>query len=765
MKRTRILWAVLLSWALAASGALAQEEEEDDPGVARISYISGDVSLRRGDAGEWVAAAANAPLVVPDGLFTGIDARAEVQFDSANMIRLASRTEVRFSELEYLRYQVQVAQGTVTFARIRDRNADIDINTPNISMRPLEQGDYRITVREDGATEITVRSGEAEVFSPLGIETLRSGRTMVVRGTAANPEFQMMAAIPRDDWDRWNADRDSDLRRRGEAYQYVSQDVYGVEDMDGHGRWVWVPGYDWVWSPTVTVDWAPYRYGRWGWTDWYGWTWISYDPWGWAPYHYGRWFHYGSYGWCWWPGGIGVRNYWRPAHVAFIGWGHGPGLHVGVNVGFGHVGWVPLGPREPFHRWYGRGYYGGYRNNTYIDNSVNIVNNINITNIYRNARVDGGITAVNGEQFGNRRVDNVYQTARIDLRDASLVRGQVPVVPDRASLRISDREVRTGDLPTRTSRETFATRGTSRTADRVPFEQQQRSMERVTRTVMEGESGSRAAASRNRATNAAEPGPAATATRNSTSRAGQAPTTTRAGQTTPEPTTRGWRRFGETGGAEPSADAASSARGSADRGVSRATPSEAAPSRPPASDSGWRRFGESNSPSRSAGNAGPAQSQTPRSSAPSRSSEPSSVRSAPSAPSVTGQSPSRQSPSRPSTPSRSSGTTAAPSRSDPSPRPSVAQPSTPSRPSGGTAAPSRPAPAPRPSVSRPSPSRSSGASAAPTRSAPAPRPSVSRPSTPRPSPTPAPSASRPAGSSAGRSSGNVRSSGGRPNQR
>src|SRR5262249_10367016 len=149
-----------------------------------------------------------------------------------------------------------------------------------------------------------------------------------------------------------------------------------------NGQWVYDAPYGNVWSPNVAADWAPYRNGRWSWIDWYGWSWISYDPWGWAPYHYGRWYH-GPRGWCWWPGSVQSRHYWSPGLVAWVGFGGGGG--------FGHVGWVPLAPYEPFHPWYGGGYYRGV-GGRYGGNHSTIVNNVNVTNIYRNARVNNGLT-------------------------------------------------------------------------------------------------------------------------------------------------------------------------------------------------------------------------------------------------------------------------------------------------------------------------------------------------------------------------------------
>ena len=253
----RLLLALLIFGTWPGVFATAQTPDEDaDRGVARISVMNGDVSVRRGDSGDWVAAAVNAPLVVPDSVLVGNASRAEIQLDSANMLRMAENSEVRLSELEYARYQLQISQGTVTFSVIRDSDADVDLSTPNVSIRPLKKGRYRISVSDAGITEITVRAGQAEVFTPTGVEILRSGKAMIVRGTASNPEFQLIAAIVRDDWDHWNEQRDKELKNT-DSYRYVSQDIYGAEDLHGHGRWVYVHPYGYVWSPYVATGWAP----------------------------------------------------------------------------------------------------------------------------------------------------------------------------------------------------------------------------------------------------------------------------------------------------------------------------------------------------------------------------------------------------------------------------------------------------------------------------------------------------------------------------
>src|SRR5947209_6009327 len=100
MRPTALILAALT--ATLAIPVLAQDQDQDPgPGraVARISVINGEVSVKRGDSTDLVAAAINAPLVVEDRLLTGPASRAEVQFDSGNAIRLGSSTEVRLSEL------------------------------------------------------------------------------------------------------------------------------------------------------------------------------------------------------------------------------------------------------------------------------------------------------------------------------------------------------------------------------------------------------------------------------------------------------------------------------------------------------------------------------------------------------------------------------------------------------------------------------------------------------------------------------------------
>lgn len=459
-----IISEALVPAALAFGQSADQEEGGRGPGVARISLLNGDVTVRRGDSGDWITAAVNGPLLAEDRVLSGVGARAEVQLDYYDRIRLGSDTEIRFPELEWRKYQVQVARGTVIFSALPGTNDQIEFATPAASLRPLSAGSYRVTVLDDGSVEFTVRRGEAEIYTQRGTRKLTPGRTMRVQLSPDNiPEFQLSYEIPRDSFDEFSDRRDHDLQRV-KSYQYVSRDVYGAEDLDDTGDWVYQAPYGWSWRPYVAPGWAPYREGRWVWVDdSYGWSWVSYDPWGWAPYHYGRWFCSGD-SWFWYPGAFGGPHYWSPGLVAFFGYGG-----FGVGVGFGGFGWVPLAPFETYHPWYGHRGHGGYGGNHY-----NVVNNYNIINNYRNARGGLGVSGVNARDFGHGSA-RPERVSTHDLARTSVMRGALPVNPTRDSLRMNDRPVR-GALAERASQsgsQRFIASRSVSSSNRTPFSSRQ----------------------------------------------------------------------------------------------------------------------------------------------------------------------------------------------------------------------------------------------------------------------------------------------------
>jgi Family of unknown function (DUF6600)/FecR protein len=431
------------------SGAAAQDQSA--PSVARISMVQGDVSTMIGDGGQWAATTVNAPIQRGNKISTGDNARTEVQLDYANVLRLDQNSQANVADLTRSRIQLQLSQGNANFDVLEGSEAESEIDTPNVAVHPNQAGTYRIEVDPDtGDTIVIVRKGEAEVSTSQGSTTVDEGQMITIQGTD-NPEYQVNDAPARDEWDKWNQDRDNEILH-AQSWKHTDKYYTGTQDLDRNGRWSNVPGYGDVWSPDAGPDWAPYQDGRWVWEPYYGWTWVSYEPWGWAPYHYGRWFTYDD-SWYWWPGPVYAGYYpvWAPAYVSFFGFGWGQ-----FSFGFGYrsIGWCPIGPHDSYYPWYGRGFHNSYnavnfnfgRDGRYLEGRQ-IARAIpplarggryprmsNIQGAYNNTRALRGFTTVSSQDFRNGRVPrNATRINASALRQGRLIQGGVPAAPTRQS--------------------------------------------------------------------------------------------------------------------------------------------------------------------------------------------------------------------------------------------------------------------------------------------------------------------------------------------
>ena len=393
--------------------------------VARISLVAGnDVSFSRGDDPEhWQPADLNVPMTLGDRVWTGDDGRIELQVHGGSVVRLAGRTDLQALNLTGAMKQFSLTLGTASFQVRRLADDEIfEVDTPNAAVTFERPGDYRVDVDDDGNTRVQVRRGRAMAAAGGGQVALSAGDEMDIEGTE-RPRYDIVALPRPDGWDQWVAQRDQQLAQ-ARSYAYVTADIAGVEDLDQYGRWQQIPEYGWTWSPiSVETGWAPYRAGRWIWQDPWGWTWVAAEPWGWAPYHYGRWVFAGSR-WCWVPVGPPVQTVaYSPALVAFVGGSDG------------YVGWFPLAPRDPFYPWWRRGPAVAVTNVTYVNRTY--------------------VTVVNQTVFVSGRnvsPDFVHDRTVIRTVEATpVLRGPVPVVPTRDSIRMTGRTLTAARPPAATN--------------------------------------------------------------------------------------------------------------------------------------------------------------------------------------------------------------------------------------------------------------------------------------------------------------------------
>jgi len=311
----------------------AQDQDEGYYGYsyARLSYVKGDVVVQRAaDLGS-EQGVVNLALVEGDKLETS-NGRAEVYFGKKNYLRLDDNTEVEFANLPRQgddRIRVHLLAGKI-YLRVGylEQEKNFEVHTPDASFYILEEGLYRIDLRGNGESELTVLEGSVEAAGEEGSELVGSrARLLASNGHLGS---QTSLSYNRDDFDYWNENRDS-LQNQYVSKRYLSSELADYEyELASNGDWAYERPYGYVWVPHVYYqDWRPYYYGRWLWYPSCGWSWVSDESWGWCTYHYGRWHWRMGLGWYWIP-----TYHWGPAWVHWYN-------------GYDYVGWCPLS-------WYNR---------------------------------------------------------------------------------------------------------------------------------------------------------------------------------------------------------------------------------------------------------------------------------------------------------------------------------------------------------------------------------------------------------------------------
>jgi hypothetical protein len=339
-------------------GSAQQPAQADPPSqVARISVLAGNVSVEPASVNQFSAAEANYPLTTGDRLYADVGSNAELQTDQL-AVRLGQQTDLTVTAMTDTLAQFGLASGSVHLRSFGlDPNATVELDTPNVAVTVLQAGDVRVDVDPNSdSTVVWLISGQVQVDGNGLQQVLEPGQR--VRLSGSNPVgAQWLNASGMDGLDRFSADRDGMYESSvASEQQYVDPQTIGAEDLSANGSWETDPDEGPVWYPSgVAVGWQPYSCGRWAWVAPWGWTWVECESWGFAPFHYGRWVHRGPR-WGWLPGPPGVRPYYSPALVAFVGGG------AGVTA------WFPLGPHEAYVPWYHA--------------SPLYVNRVNVANIY-----------------------------------------------------------------------------------------------------------------------------------------------------------------------------------------------------------------------------------------------------------------------------------------------------------------------------------------------------------------------------------------------
>jgi len=431
-QRSARLVAIAALFVLVAPWQAARAQDDPPPQAARLSALSGDVSVQPADTQDWAQAFPNLPLGPGDRIVTNDRGRAEIQL-GRTWVRIGHNADVTLVNTDQDQITFGVATGTVRVHcnGLWDEQV-LYVQTPNGSTTVDQSADFRVDVMPGNSASIITDNYGPVYISGAGDFGAETGPGQALELVGSNPVYpQWLQPSYPDDLDNWSMGRDA-MIARASSYRYVSPEIAGAYELDAAGDWMPESDYGPVWFPHVDAGWAPYRHGHWINRPPYGWVWVEEESWGDAPFHYGRWVTINGR-WGWLPGPPAARPVWSPALVVFVG-GGSPGVSA----------WVPLGPGEPYRPWYRCSpRYVDQVNITNITPSrrvvvqktyVNIVN-VNVTNITYVNRT-AGVTAVRQEDFAaGRPVAQASASVHVDA--VSMAHSQAlaapPVQPTHAS--------------------------------------------------------------------------------------------------------------------------------------------------------------------------------------------------------------------------------------------------------------------------------------------------------------------------------------------
>ncbi len=429
---------------------------EENARVARIKFLEGEAQIKRIDNDQWEVATANLPLVEGDEITTSENSRIELQFDKNNYVRLGENSYFKIVNLQDEGIAVSLSQGSmnVTILKFDKDQGYFEIDAPKTTIAIQKEGKYRIDAGDENNKEVRVvvsQWGHARVYSNESGFLLKNGRSarLFLEGNFAGEWETSRNSSYGDDFDEWTAEREAITERtlRNSNYnKYYDDSIYGADELNDYGTWVYASNYGYVWRPYNSAirrysNWSPYRFGHWRWLPYHGWTWVNDEPWGWATYHYGRWIHTGGY-WAWSPysGYNRTRSFWRPA-IVFITYIGGSYCWYPLPYNYGYYDYN----RDYRRRWRERGNRRNRGNNNPRNNptSPRTIPAENIARGNRNTRPPldriprSGVVSVPAGEFGSNRTG----ARRPPLSVANEVLKRKPVIVDSPPLIPTYKEV------------------------------------------------------------------------------------------------------------------------------------------------------------------------------------------------------------------------------------------------------------------------------------------------------------------------------------
>lgn len=194
---------------------IASAAEQNEPPLARLSLVQGDVRLSEGVKNQlnltvgWQHAEADVPIAQGCSIATG-EGRAEIEFATGGRVYLAENSLLLFSQLwkdgDYAFADISLQTGTATFwlQPASDQSFFLETPTDAIEVHATDFYYSRMDSYLDG-TAVTPRGEKGETLNRAGLTKLVmvKGKTLFFRGGELIPQTATNDGVAANEWDSW----------------------------------------------------------------------------------------------------------------------------------------------------------------------------------------------------------------------------------------------------------------------------------------------------------------------------------------------------------------------------------------------------------------------------------------------------------------------------------------------------------------------------------------------------------------------------------
>ncbi|MGC9293095.1 MAG: DUF6600 domain-containing protein [Acidobacteriaceae bacterium] len=301
--------------------------------VVRLSHVEGTVQMLHGNQMVFSQALMNMPVTQGSRIDTGVDGKAEIEFEDGSVARLAPNSSLEMDKLQVAPDGTLITQmgqlGGLAYYELRDDStAPYTVVFGNRTVTLGANSTFRVDLDASPA-DLAVLDGNVKVAGGTAYQAaLHQGQTIQFDPTNTG-KYTLANTVAANGWDQWNDSMDAQEAeaaqnpipapmKTGGGGSPLLASMYGtlpgpMNMLNGYGGWYPIPGYGNVWQPFgMDAGFDPYGFGAWGMMPGMGAFFASGYPWGWMPFHYGGWSYIDGFGWGWMPGGGGYGGGYSP---------------------------------------------------------------------------------------------------------------------------------------------------------------------------------------------------------------------------------------------------------------------------------------------------------------------------------------------------------------------------------------------------------------------------------------------------------------------